>query len=159
MTFGSGYDDLRAPDAWRERAACRGMDPALFFPEQGEHTDEAKAVCDGCCVREFCLEDGVAERHGIWGGLSERQRRRLGRRRLTALQRLRMERDERVRHLTDRGYSVAVVAGNVGVSEHVVHDILARLGIPSPGAERHWADEEFYGRKQHRYKANSEGVA
>lgn len=65
--------------AWQELANCRGVDPDLFFTERGESTREAKEVCAGCAVRSECLEYamGVPERFGIWGGLSERERRRL----------------------------------------------------------------------------------
>ena len=68
-------------DGWRDRANCRGVDPDLFFPERGEPTRDAKAVCQGCTVWWPCLVDALArgEKHGIWGGLSERERRRLRR--------------------------------------------------------------------------------
>ena len=66
--------------AWRTRAACRGLDPELFHPARGESTTEARAVCCSCPVRVECARwatfEGV-EHHGIWGGLSERQRRQL----------------------------------------------------------------------------------
>ena len=60
-----------------------GVDPDLFFPERGASTREAKEVCRGCVVREDCLEYALAngEKFGIWGGLSERERRRLRRQR------------------------------------------------------------------------------
>lgn len=62
---------------WQQRAACRGMDPELFFPGRGESTREAKAACAQCPVRDECLSAayGGSERFGIWGGLSERERR------------------------------------------------------------------------------------
>lgn len=67
--------------AWQDRANCLGVDPDLFFPERGASTREAKEVCRGCAVRVDCLEWAMAkgERFGIWGGLSERERRRLRR--------------------------------------------------------------------------------
>lgn len=66
---------------WQDFGACRGVDPSLFFPEKGESASEAKEVCKGCIVREYCLEYAMVngEKHGIWGGLSERERRRLRR--------------------------------------------------------------------------------
>jgi WhiB family transcriptional regulator, redox-sensing transcriptional regulator len=69
--------------AWMDEANCLGCDPDLFFPERGESTGEAKAVCRGCAVRDECLEFALAvgEKHGIWGGLSERERRRIRRER------------------------------------------------------------------------------
>ena len=68
-----------ADDAWRLDALCAETDPEAFFPEQGGSTREAKRVCGGCAVRTECLEAALAndERFGIWGGLSERERRRL----------------------------------------------------------------------------------
>lgn len=65
------------PAAWMGRAACRGLDPTLFFVTRGELTDEAKQVCQTCPVRRECAEyAGVTRQNrGIWGGQSERQRR------------------------------------------------------------------------------------
>jgi len=67
---------------WQERALCAQTDPEAFFPEKGGSTREAKRICAGCEVRAECLEYALAhdERFGIWGGLSERERRRLKRR-------------------------------------------------------------------------------
>ena len=66
---------------WQERALCAQTDPEAFFPEKGGSTREAKRICAGCEVRAECLEYALAqdERFGIWGGLSERERRRLRR--------------------------------------------------------------------------------
>jgi WhiB family redox-sensing transcriptional regulator len=68
-------------DQWQERALCAQTDPEAFFPEKGGSTREAKRICLGCEVRDSCLEYALAndERFGIWGGLSERERRRLKR--------------------------------------------------------------------------------
>jgi WhiB family transcriptional regulator, redox-sensing transcriptional regulator len=73
----------RGERRWQENANCLGVDPDLFFPERGASTREAKAVCRGCEVREDCLEYALAhgEKFGIWGGLSERERRRVRRQR------------------------------------------------------------------------------
>jgi WhiB family redox-sensing transcriptional regulator len=71
-----------APErSWQRQANCMGVDPDLFFPERGASTREAKEVCRGCVVREECLEYALAnsEKFGIWGGLSERERRRIRR--------------------------------------------------------------------------------
>ena len=67
---------------WQERALCAQTDPEAFFPEKGGSTREAKKVCTQCDVRAECLEYALAndERFGIWGGLSERERRKLKRR-------------------------------------------------------------------------------
>ena len=70
------------PLAWQRDALCSQTDPEAFFPEKGGSTREAKRVCQSCDVRQECLEYALAhdERFGIWGGLSERERRRLKRR-------------------------------------------------------------------------------
>ncbi|MGP7999446.1 MAG: WhiB family transcriptional regulator [Streptosporangiaceae bacterium] len=78
--FGIGVDDA-AELGWQERALCAQTDPEAFFPEKGGSTREAKKVCRGCEVRAECLEYALEhdERFGIWGGLSERERRRMKR--------------------------------------------------------------------------------
>ena len=78
--FGAVDDD--GPMGWQERALCAQTDPEAFFPEKGGSTREAKKVCQNCEVRQECLEYALAndERFGIWGGLSERERRKLRRR-------------------------------------------------------------------------------
>ena len=67
--------------SWQERALCAQTDPEAFFPEKGGSTREAKRICVGCEVKSECLEYALGhdERFGIWGGLSERERRRLKR--------------------------------------------------------------------------------
>ena len=72
--------------SWQDFANCLGVDPDLFFPERGASTREAKEVCRGCVVREDCLEYALAngEKFGIWGGMSERERRRIRRQRALA---------------------------------------------------------------------------
>ena len=66
---------------WYERALCPQTDPDAFFPEKGGSTKEAKKICLGCPVKQQCLQWALDndERFGIWGGLSERERRRLKR--------------------------------------------------------------------------------
>lgn len=77
------HDELSQDRAWQDEANCLGVDPDLFFPERGASTREAKEVCKGCVVRGDCLEFALVngEKFGIWGGLSERERRRLRRQR------------------------------------------------------------------------------
>lgn len=74
-------DAIEDDDQWQERGLCAQTDPEAFFPEKGGSTREAKRICQGCEVRDRCLEYALAndERFGIWGGLSERERRRLKR--------------------------------------------------------------------------------
>jgi WhiB family redox-sensing transcriptional regulator len=78
--FGIGEDEAEG-FAWQDRALCAQTDPEAFFPEKGGSTREAKKVCRTCEVRADCLEYALEhdERFGIWGGLSERERRRLKR--------------------------------------------------------------------------------
>lgn len=80
----TSFSDDIAMDAesWVTRAACRGADPAIFFPGPDDDAAEALAVCARCPVRQECLEYALEarERYGIWGGTTERQRRRLIRR-------------------------------------------------------------------------------
>ena len=72
---------LPAEQSWHERALCAQTDPEAFFPEKGGSTREAKKICVGCEVKGECLEYALQndERFGIWGGLSERERRRVKR--------------------------------------------------------------------------------
>lgn len=71
---------------WWDLANCLGVDPDLFFPERGASTKEAKEICRGCVVKKDCLEYALenGEKFGIWGGMSERERRRLRRQRALA---------------------------------------------------------------------------
>lgn len=66
---------------WQEYALCAESDGDAWFPEEGQPNSAAKAICRLCEVREECLEYALAndEAFGIWGGLSEHERRRLGR--------------------------------------------------------------------------------
>lgn len=68
--------------AWQADALCAQTDPEAFFPEKGGSTRDAKRICTTCDVRDQCLEYALQndERFGIWGGLSERERRKLKRR-------------------------------------------------------------------------------
>lgn len=76
---GFGDDDELS---WQADALCAQTDPEVFFPEKGGSTRDAKKVCGSCSVRAKCLEYALSrdERFGIWGGLSERERRRLRKR-------------------------------------------------------------------------------
>ncbi|HEY7705272.1 MAG TPA: WhiB family transcriptional regulator [Acidimicrobiia bacterium] len=72
--------------SWQDYANCRGADADLFFPERGASTRKAKAICAACDVRQECLDYAIAsgEKFGIWGGMSERERRRVRRQRIMA---------------------------------------------------------------------------
>ena len=75
-------DGIGEDAGWQERGLCAQTDPEAFFPEKGGSTREAKKVCLTCEVRQECLEYALGndERFGIWGGLSERERRKLKKR-------------------------------------------------------------------------------
>lgn len=82
------------PEGWLESANCRGVDPEVFYPYDGDHAgrEEAKGICWACPVRKVCLEDQMAyegipgngTRFGVFGGLSANERYNLARRRRRA---------------------------------------------------------------------------
>ena len=69
--------------SWRKKAACQGLDPESFYPAEDDDAGLAKAICNECPVQEPCLEYAlsVREKDGVWGGCTERERRRLIRQR------------------------------------------------------------------------------
>lgn len=69
--------------AWAANAACRGLDPTIFYPATEEEADAAKEVCGQCPVAETCLEHAIENRehNGVWGGATEKERQRIIRRR------------------------------------------------------------------------------
>lgn len=68
---------------WMARGRCASLPPATFFPSDGAGVDAARQICADCPVREACLEYALHHRidHGVWGGCSERERRRILKRR------------------------------------------------------------------------------
>lgn len=78
----SNAKDSKVP-VWRQKAACRGVDPDIFYPVSDEEAEDAKAICRSCQVQELCLEWALSsrEKEGVWGGATERERRRIIRRR------------------------------------------------------------------------------
>ena len=78
---GARPEDADEELSWQTDALCAQTDPEAFFPEKGGSTREAKRICEGCEVRSACLDYALEndERFGIWGGLSERERRKLRR--------------------------------------------------------------------------------
>lgn len=88
--FAVTLPDLRPGEAWRQLAACRKMDPALFYPDNISGPDkktrnlyppEAKAACNRCPVRKACLDFAVnnGEKYGLWGGKTPTERKRMTR--------------------------------------------------------------------------------
>jgi len=74
------------PATWTADAACRDADPAIFFVDHGGSAAEARTICAGCPVADDCLDYALAanERHGIWAGTTEKQRRTMSRQKGTA---------------------------------------------------------------------------
>ena len=100
---------------WRERAACRGADLDLFYPERGEPAGPARQVCERCPVRQPCLEYALSNRitHGIWGGLTERERRPL---QSDWVQAARRDRDRAILAADAAGYTTAAIGRSFGLS-------------------------------------------
>ena len=74
---------VREDKAWLERGACRGLDPQVFYPDDEDDASAAKRICAECQVRVTCLEYALSfrEKDGVWGGATERERRRIIRQR------------------------------------------------------------------------------
>ncbi|HUP86173.1 MAG TPA: WhiB family transcriptional regulator [Acidimicrobiales bacterium] len=68
---------------WMADGNCRDAPPSLFFPNDGAGVETARQLCATCPVKEACLEYALRNRidHGVWGGASERERRRILRQR------------------------------------------------------------------------------
>ncbi len=78
----SEHIPIPAPYAWVDQAMCKDISTKEFFPEDGEGVKVIQKVCGGCAVRAECLEYALENRieHGVWGGASERERKRILRR-------------------------------------------------------------------------------
>jgi len=79
MTTGVFRETIANREPWTEQALCAQVDQEMFFVEKGGSTKPAKTVCQLCPVRLECLQYALdhEERFGVWGGLSERERRKL----------------------------------------------------------------------------------
>ena len=110
---------------WRSRAACRGTDLNVFFPGRGESAEPARRICAGCPVRQPCLEFALShgEVHGIWGGLTERDRRALRTRHRDTIRR---ERDAAVTAAAAAGYTKAAIGRAFGLAATSVSRVLSR---------------------------------
>ena len=132
--------DLRSvsqPADWMADAACAEVDPELWFPETGGSSREAKRICARCGVLAECLAYAMAndERYGVWGGHSERARRKLRTRQARPVD----PRTERIRALVAAGRSNVEIAAVLGCSDRQVGRICQAAGIPSnrrPGRSR-----------------------
>lgn len=83
--LGYGFAD-QSRLSWMEEALCAQTDPDIFYPEKGGSTAPATSICENCAVRAQCLEYAVSNdiRHGIWGGTSDNDRKRMARERKAA---------------------------------------------------------------------------
>jgi len=133
------YRNLEAPARfaarWREQAACCGTDLDVFFPERGESAGPARQVCAACQVRKPCLEYALSNRitSGIWGGLTERERRPL---QSAWVQEAQRDRDRAVLAAGAAGYTTAAIGRSFGLSRTSVTRIVHQGGHPGlDGAE------------------------
>ena len=71
--------EVLMPPEWTKKALCAEVDPEIFFPNKGDKVAYVKQICKACSVRVECLEYSLQnnERFGIWGGLTEHDRRRV----------------------------------------------------------------------------------
>lgn len=85
MDHGAQHDP--SDTSWMAAGNCRNYPPEVFFPSDGVGVDRARAICAGCPVMSACLEHALEHRieHGVWGGCSERERRRILKRRRSSV--------------------------------------------------------------------------
>ena len=110
---------------WRYRAACRGTDLSVFFPGRGESAEPARQVCAGCPVRQPCLDYALSHgiTHGIWGGLTERDRRPL---RVHHTLAARRQRDQAIAAAAAAGSTRAAIGRTFGLAATSVSRVLSR---------------------------------
>lgn len=98
------------PQEWKQHAACKGVDVSLFYMDRGDHSTlkMIRAMCETCPVQTECLNYSIdmGEKHGIWGGKTEKQRRKIRRERGGRKVTVRQE-----THGTDGGYQLHLRAG------------------------------------------------
>ncbi len=77
------HEDPDEDSGWMRNAKCREAPPNMFFPTDGAGVDRARRICGDCAVKAQCLDYALRYRieHGVWGGTSERERRRILRQR------------------------------------------------------------------------------
>jgi WhiB family transcriptional regulator, redox-sensing transcriptional regulator len=117
-----------APAGWQYRAACRGTDLNVFFPGRGESAGPARQICAACPVRQPCLDYALRYgiTYGIWGGLTERDRRPLRVHRAAAA---RQRRDEAITAAAAAGSTLAAIGRTFGVTATSVSRVLARDAV------------------------------
>lgn len=111
---------------WQQHGACLASDPDTFFPERGEDSRPAKEICRGCPVRQECLDYALDTRqlYGIWGGTSERERRRMRPRAREARVNSADPQRDLARRMYQRGAAPAAIAVELGVTARTVHRYL-----------------------------------
>jgi WhiB family transcriptional regulator, redox-sensing transcriptional regulator len=119
---------LPALRGWRDQAACRGTDLAVFFPSRGESAEPARRICARCPVRQPCLEFALSHgiTHGIWGGLAERDRRAQRTRHAGAARR---ERDAAIAAAAAAGYTTTAIGRAFGLARTSVTRVLSRADV------------------------------
>jgi WhiB family redox-sensing transcriptional regulator len=110
---------------WRYRAACRGTDLNVFFPGRSESAEPARQICAGCPVRQPCLDYALSHgiTRGIWGGLTERDRRPL---RVHHTAGARQQRNEAITAAAAAGFTMAAIGRTLGLAATSVSRVLAR---------------------------------
>ncbi|MGW2844406.1 WhiB family transcriptional regulator [Streptomyces sp. NPDC001274] len=131
-----------ADSDWRVRGACQGIDPELFWPKGESHparaqAEQAKQVCRTCQVRRQCLEWAVEAREdfGVWGGLSERERRQVHRRKarsygqneVSAVDQILTERLDLFEDARSRGLGPGEIARELGTNVQTINNVIAAL--------------------------------
>jgi WhiB family transcriptional regulator, redox-sensing transcriptional regulator len=116
--------------AWRDQAECRGTDLAVFFPGRGESAEPARQICARCPVRGPCLDYALSLGivHGIWGGLTERDRRALRTRHAGAARR---DRDQAIAAAAAAGSTTAAIGRAFGLARTWVGRVLSRADLRS----------------------------
>ena len=111
--------------SWRYRAACRGTDLSVFFPGRGEPAGPARQICAGCPVRQPCLDYALSHAitYGIWGGLTERDRRPL---RVHHTAAARRDRDQAIVAAAAAGTTRAAIGRAFGLTATSVSRVLSQ---------------------------------
>lgn len=123
--------------AWATSGLCAQSDPESFFPERGHAAEAAKKVCATCPVQELCLDYALVngEQYGIWGGLSERERRLLRSEKKPIPETGGRNYSEVDAHIRAGELSDTEIARLCGLPNATVHTRRARLGL-SPHSEQ-----------------------
>jgi WhiB family redox-sensing transcriptional regulator len=126
---------------WRELAACRGTDLGVFFPDRGESAGPARRVCAACPLRQACLDYAISNRiaYGVWGGLTERERRAM---RSGWVRASRRDRDRAILAAEAAGYTTEVIGRSFGLSRTSVTRIVRTGNGSEPGPDSMWREPE-----------------